>query len=401
MNEQRFRYLFNRHFQKLATEDEKAELYQYAAGDEYNELLKSLIEETWNEEIPVSEQSEEKANEIFIKILEHKEFDTKVIPIKRRNWARVAAAAVIFILLGLGIAKMTGLFDKKQTEIATLQPQEKRFKNDVAAPGKPKATITLANGNTIELNSLNAGTIAQQGNVNVSKTADGKIIYNGSSKEVAFNTLNNPKGSTVIDITLADGSQVWLNAGSSVTYPVAFVGNERKVQMTGEAYFEITHNASKPFKVSVAGNKEEVEVLGTHFNINAFDDEAEIKTTLLQGKVRVSSTSNTKPQTTNLTPGQQSVFNPSTNNPLTITTPNLEQVMAWKNGFFDCNGLNAESIMKQVARWYDVQVTFKGTIPQDKFVGRIPRTVSLVNVLKVLELNGIHFTIEGNKITVL
>ncbi len=323
-----------------------------------------------------------------------------VIPFFKRRWVRgVAAAAAVII----GIAGATFLIFNpgKKVEFAKTEPQEKRFKNDVAAPMKAKATITLADGTTVALDSVTYGTLATQGNVNVMMTADGRILYREQGQgqgQIQYNTLSNPRGSKVIDMTLADGSRVWLNAGSSVTYPVAFVGNERNVKITGEAYFEVTHNTAMPFKVS----KDEmtVTVLGTHFNVNAFEDEQNSKVTLLEGKVLVSATINNQPQTTNLSPGQQAVVT-SNGQLTTYNAADLDEVMSWKNGKFYFDGADIKTMMRQLSRWYNVEVEYKADI-KSSFVAKISRDEPVTELLKILELtNLVHFKIEGNKITVI
>jgi len=318
--------------------------------------------------------------------------DTKV----RRlfPWKRVAAAAVILLLLSVG---GYFYFNNSEKQIAKTETQQQRFKNDVTAPGRANATVTLIDGKTVALDSFANGTLATQGNVRVIKTADGKIIYqpssNGSQTTLQYNTLSNPKGSKVIDMTLGDGSRVWLNAGSSVTYPVAFSGNERKVKITGEAYFEVAHNAAMPFKIQKG--EAEVTVLGTHFNINAYDDEDAIRVTLLEGSVK---TSIGNGQSATLIPGQQAQI---TSDIKVVNNIDIEQVMGWKNGkFVFGESMGLTEIMRQVSRWYDVDIEYNTNINQS-FGGSISREVNVSKVLEKFELTGrVHFVIEGRKVTV-
>jgi transmembrane sensor len=314
------------------------------------------------------------------------------------NWYRVAAAAVIVLMLSV-----SGYFyfnKKSEPVIAKSHPSSSSGQNDIPAPASSKAMITLADGTTVTLDSVTSGTLAKQGNVNVIKTADGKIIYNGSATEVAYNTLTNPRGSQVVDITLADGSRVWLNAGSSIKYPVAFIGKDRPLEMKGEAYFEVAHDAKKTFTVSVKGMN--VQVLGTHFNINAYDDENVIRTTLLDGSVRVSTVN--RQQSTVIKPGQQARVlsgGTSTGSVSVVNNIDVDEVMAWKNGLFHLNAADIETIMRQVARWYNVDVRYEGKVKQ-VFYGTIPRSASAANVFKVLEeTGGVHFKIEGKKVIVM
>jgi len=316
-----------------------------------------------------------------------------VIPLVKRTWFRLAAA-VILVLVTAGVYYILNN-DYENKSITKTEPQETRFKNDVAAPAGTKARITLADGRTVSIDSLT--TLTQNG-VSVTKTTDGKIIYDGSAKEMVYNTLSNPRGSKVIDMTLADGSHVWLNAGSSVTYPVAFIGNERKISITGEAYFEVAHNTAMPFKVSKG--EIDVTVLGTHFNVNAYDDEVNMKVTLLQGSVQV----NKGNGNSLLKPGQQATISnsPLGDGGITVhSNVDLDEVMAWKNGVFKFKDATIELLMRQVEKWYDVEIVYEGKI-SNHFVATIPRNVTVANVFRILEeTGGVHFKIDGKKVTVM
>ncbi|MEP7375970.1 MAG: FecR domain-containing protein [Chitinophagaceae bacterium] len=321
------------------------------------------------------------------------------------GWWRKIAAAVAVVVLGTGAYFMFFNKTAKQTEI--VQTQQERFRNDVEPPKEIRAMITLADGRKVYLDSATNGSLAVQGNVKLVKLSNGQIAYQASPNPSAggeqYNTLSNPRGSKVIDMTLSDGSHVWLNAGSSVTYPVAFIGNERKVSITGEAYFEITHltptlstsgEGAVPFIVEKGDMQ--VRVLGTHFNVNAYDDEADIKVTLLEGSVAVSRESSV----VRIKPGEQAQVGPST--PLRVTANvDVEEVMAWKNGKFVLDDASIESIMHEVERWYDAEIIFKEKINYH-FVGSLPRDVPVSKLLMMLELTGrVRFLVEGKKITVM
>jgi ferric-dicitrate binding protein FerR (iron transport regulator) len=211
---------------------------------------------------------------------------------------------------------------------------------------------------------------------------------------VDYNTLSNPRGSKVISLTLSDGTRVWLNAGSSLRYPASFASSavNREVKITGEAYFEVAHDASKPFIVSK--NDVSVTVLGTHFNVNAYDDESDIKITLLEGSVRVNKGSNTGL----LKPGQQAQVSSSVK---VLNNTDVEQVMAWKNGKFSFNGSDIKTVMRELARWYDVNVEYKDEIKETFFV-KLDRNTNMSNVFRILQTTGaVHFKIEGKKVTVM
>lgn len=269
--------------------------------------------------------------------------------------------------------------------------------NDIA-PGKDGAILTLSNGQKIILDNAGNGNIASEGNTHVVKQ-NGQLTYEGAQSaatagHLLFNTMSTPRGRQY-SVVLADGSKVWLNASSSITYPTAFAGKERRVQITGEAYFEVAHNAGKPFRVTLP-NGHLVEVLGTHFNINAYDDEAEVKTTLLEGSVKIDASI--------LKPGQQAaITHDSRPDSYRVTIKDnidLESVIAWRNGYFSFNNTDLQTVMRQLARWYDVNVVYEGHIDDIRFGGEIGRTLSLQQVLSILDDTRIHYSIEGKKLLI-
>jgi transmembrane sensor len=329
----------------------------------------------------------------------------------RRLWIRwVAAAGILFVIgsLWLVVDRWRGRSTPGQQQAAAVQ--------DVA-PGGDKAVLTLADGSTILLDSAGNGLIAQQGATGIRKIG-GQIVYDASHSPLTtdhspvYNTMSTPRGGQY-QLTLPDGSRVWLNAASSITYPTAFTGDERRVHITGEVYFEVASlpltpsggggiNGKMPFIVSIDG-KAEVEVLGTHFNINSYSDDESIKTTLLEGKVKVV---NRESATGNggsiiLKPGEQAIA--VSHSPLTIDhSPDIDKVMAWKNGFFNFEGASLTEVMKQLERWYDITVVYEKGVPNIEFFGEISRKVSLADLVNVLKDVGVHFRIEaGRKLVVL
>ncbi len=383
---QRFIYLFQRYFDKTCSAQEKEELLGYLLQSQYDDSLRQLLVDTWEHEIPDYKQDDEKADAIFHTIINSMEKPkVKRIFILRR----IAVAASIILAIGIGSYLLFINKSGKQTEIVKTTPA------DVSAPDKTKAQITLADGRTIYLDSATNGELVQQGNIKLVKLDNGQIAYQTASgeiiKEVQYNTLTNPRGSKVIDMELSDGSRVWLNAGSSVTYPVAFVDNERKVSITGEAYFEVAHDLNKPFIVSKGETA--VQVLGTHFNVNAYDDESDIKVTLLEGSVKVSKGN----ESSLLKPGQQANVNNTIN---VINGADLDQVIAWKNGKFSFSNSDLKAIMREVMRWYDVEVVYEGNVADRFFTADISREKSLASMLKIFEQSNISFEIEGKKIIV-
>lgn len=268
------------------------------------------------------------------------------------------------------------------------------YKNDVA-PGNNKAVLTLGDGSTVTLDSA-GNQVIQQGNTSIQQRS-GLLQYksSGATTGISYNILTTPRGGK-FRIVLPDGTAVWLNAASSIRYPVAFAGKERRVEISGEAYFEVARNAAMPFIVS-ANSRAEVEVLGTHFNINAYQDEAAINTTLLEGKVKVS-TGNDAGRV--LKPGQQASLN-AAGALQVLNEIDTAQIIAWKEGWFQFHMATLPDVMRQLSRWYDVDVSYPANIPDRAFEGRIQQDLTLTQVLKILERYQVHFHVEGRKITVL
>lgn len=303
------------------------------------------------------------------------------------RWWWVAASIILFI----GVSVAFYLFPKKNNNISIVATQ------DVAAPITSRATITLADGTTVYLDSLNNGTVAQQGNTKLIKLSNGQIAYqteDGQVKqELQYNTLSNPRGSKVIDMKLSDGTRVWLNAGSVIKYPLAFIGNERPVEISGEGYFEVAKSKDKPFTVKT--NQLKVQVLGTHFNITAYTDDVENKVTLLEGAVKVAAAA----KQVVLAPMQQAKI--SFDGALNINTDvNVDEVLAWKQNQFYFEETSLKDVMKQIERWYDVQVTIDANVPNKKFTGKMYRNMNVSEIFKILEGLDVHFKIDGKKIVV-
>jgi len=321
-----------------------------------------------------------------------------------RRWRSVAAAACIIGMAGLGV-----YFWSLQHKVAAGgHPVIEASIADVKAPVTNRAMITLSGGQKVYLDSAANGTLATQGKTNIVKTADGVIAYEGEKESksdlvIQYNTLDNPRGSKVIRIALPDGSNVWLNAASSLTYPTEFNGKERKVTITGEAYFEVAHDATRPFIVSKGATA--VQVLGTHFNVNAYDDESVIKVTLLEGSVKVSldaTPEGVKRSTTKsavIRPGDQAQVGTTIS---LFTGVDTDEVIAWKNGRFQFAGASIEEVMGQISRWYDVDIEYQAKPKEQHFAGGISRDVNVSNVFKILEsTETMHFEIEGKKVIVL
>ncbi len=311
----------------------------------------------------------------------------------------IAAIILLFISTGLYFYSNRVISEPEQfTEIDV--------RNDIL-PGYNKAILTLADGSKISLDDAANGLLASQGNIAITKTENGQIVYEKNnvdkskfiSHRSAINTIQTPKGGKY-QIRLPDGSKVWLNSASTLIYPTTFAGNERKVQLKGEAYFEIAPNKNVPFRVE--SDNQIVEVLGTHFNINSYDDEDYVKTTLLEGSVKVilSSNPNEISKTKLLKPGEQSLTK-SSQSGIRIENADTEKAVAWKNGYFKFRNTPIKEIMREIERWYDVELIYEGKIPSDEFTGFISNDVKISAVLKIMEESGgVKFSVKGKKLKV-
>ena len=310
--------------------------------------------------------------------------------------SRIAAAVVLFVLSAAAwywwqVTPMDG----ESTDLV--------FQNDVE-PGGDRAVLTLGDGTQILLNEANTGIIATEGNTSIHKSGEGMITYDaykgeeeGSSQKldietITFNSISTPGGGQY-KVVLPDGSEVWLNALSSIRFPTRFIGAQREVEITGEAYFEVKSNTNQPFWVR--SGDQVVKVLGTRFNLQAYFDEGAIRTTLLEGSVSVKSGS----KQVQITPGQQVINNLNEN--LKVKEVDAEQAVAWKNGLFQFWNTELEEIMRQLSRWYKIEVEYVSPVYGRTFTGFISRDVTISNVLKMLEEAGdVRFGVEGNLVLV-
>ncbi|MBN8859218.1 MAG: FecR domain-containing protein [Sphingobacteriales bacterium] len=308
-----------------------------------------------------------------------------------RKWLRYAAA-IVFLAGAAFIFRVT-TSDKKPLNKADVVDAA----NDIL-PGRDKAVLTLADGSKIVLDNVAEGQIGRQGDISILKLPDGALKYQedqdnpaAADAPVSYNTITTPNAGQYA-LTLPDGSGVWLNAASSMTFPTRFNKAERRLSITGEVYFEVARDAARPFIVQV--NKEStVEVLGTHFNINAYSNEPSVKTTLLEGKVSVKKGG----ETGILLPGQQAII---TDKITLEKNVDVEQVMAWKNGFFNFEQVDLSELMRQLERWYDIKVVLQGNLPEIRFKGKMYRNERLSTVLNFLEGSGLAFRMEGKTLTV-
>ncbi|MGJ1228091.1 FecR family protein [Sphingobacterium siyangense] len=368
--------LFERYLNNHASREETAELFQYFQDTNNKEALEQMIENQLE-----SRDKEELIDKMILdRVFGKIDLDTEPQNITSPTWYKITGVAAAIIL----IISISYLFLNRSTY------------NDHTAtiiePGRDKATLVLSSGKTIVLEDVANGKLTEELGTTIEKTEKGGINYKiegNTDVRIAMNLLNVPKGGQ-FQITLSDGTKVWLNSNSSLKYPSAFSASERRVELKGEAYFEVSKNKQKPFIVETSLQK--VEVLGTKFNINAYDDESSTQTSLAEGSVRVSCKNNT----TLLKPGQQSTL---TDQNIAVRSINLDQVLDWKNGDFNFSNNNLKEIMRKISRWYNIEVIFEGPISQETYVAQISRKKRLNDVLRALQLSGsIKYSIRNNKL---
>lgn len=400
MTPEQFRDLLQKFQRQEMTPPELESFLEAAAGGQYETLLEEDLTQGLKAATYPGVSSTERMEKVYQQFLEKKkpekkkekpERNGKAALIRRFRWT--AAAAILLSVV------MTGVFyyrhrpaPARMDETAGLQQLAPEV-----PPGGNKATLTLASGARITLDSAHSGELTRQGNMRVIQLDSGRLAYQpqaGASQSLEYNTITTPRGGQY-RVVLADGTQVWLNAASSLQYPTAFTGNTREVILQGEAYFEVAPRADKPFIVQT-GKDTRIEVLGTHFNVTNYPDEKNILTTLTQGAVRVDAGK----ESHLLSPGQQARATalPEGGTRLTITSDiKPEQVMAWKDGLFDFQDMPFDRVMRQLSRWYDIDVVYEDGVPDIKFEGQLGRDVNLSRILFFFQKVGVHYHMEGNR----
>jgi Fe2+-dicitrate sensor, membrane component len=378
--------LFRKLINNTCSPGELDEILDWLQSPENQEAAKQLIAQEFSSrpELPDSDTIRERLDNRLQDILRP--------PVRRSiapYWWWAAAAVVI------AFVARTVLLAPQQVEPSAQQTVQLTYSDP--QPGKNGAILTLADGRSLVLDSMADGLVASQGNTHITLN-NGRVLYginkDGSSIPAGMNTLRTPRGRQY-QLQLHDGTKVWLNAASSITYPTVFNSKERTVKVTGEVYFEVVKNKAAPFKVELA-DKTKVEVLGTHFNINAYDTESSFNTTLLEGAVRIR-TKNGSPVL--MKPGEQVQVHGQ--EVKLVKNVNLEHVMAWKNGLFSFADANLETVMRQLSRWYDVDVMFEGPVPHIEFNGEIDRNLTLSQVLNGLSATRINYKIKDEKTIVI
>lgn len=372
MNRETIYSLIQKHQQRIATDAEKQALANWYSS------VSSQDSEFPEEEDDVHE-------EILMRLLNEIDFQKKR-SVNYKGWA-VAASLLIMLTAGTIL-----FFNKYKTAQNQTIAQEHPIR-----PGGNKAILVLANGSKVLLTDVATGKIAQQSGSQITKTADGKLVYSANPNAVKntlpqYNTMQTPKGGQY-QLLLSDGTRVWLNAESSIKYPVSFDSfNERRVELTGEAYFEVAHNKALPFRV--VSNKQVIEVLGTHFNVNAYPDEQNTTTTLLEGAVKIIAGD----KNATLKPGQEADLTTT----FKISTVDPREAIDWKNGNFRFNEEPLESVMRQIARWYDVKIVYEDeSVKKETIVAVTTRFANLSALLKIMEqITNDRFIISGSTIRV-
>ncbi len=386
----RFFELIDKYLHHSASEEETAELFLLLQSHVHDEELEQHIEQSWDaekKELPAL--SEHRKAQILSTIFNA---PYPLENIRKRPGAfyryRWLAAACLALLIALGF--LWPLLNTKKQEsraVATTNTIDAAIR-----PGTTQASLTLDDGSTIILNDHPQGELAKQGSTSVIKQDSSTLGYQGATGSDAYNTLRTPRGGQY-NLVLNDGSHVWLNAATALRFPVSFNGNDRTVELDGEAYFEVVHNSQKPFYVKMRDGAK-VEVTGTHFNVMAYNDEPAPEATLLEGSINISKGSLVR----KLQPGQQAIVNSGNISVINKTDP--EESIAWKNGFISFRDADIKTIMREASRWYDVDVEYRGEIPSRFFTGSLLRSASLTDLLHILELSKIKFKIEGRTIIV-
>jgi hypothetical protein len=384
--------------------DEFEQLFDYLRSENDDEHFHYSMDQELRKMKACSTMSKQEKDNIFENILNNENVYQNTDSgrsgiLNIRAWYQIGVAASLLAILSIGLY----LYSNRSvdTQIA-LSDSEILKEKVIIKPGGDKAVLTLSDGSKIILEDAKKGLLANQAGVSIQKTADGELLYSFAKNdinitenipsEVIYNKIETPFGGKY-QINLPDGSKVWLNSASTLRFPAFFSGDTREVELNGEAFFDIAKNPEKPFKVIT--KDQVVEVLGTQFNINSYSDEESFKTTLIEGSVKIIY----KDRVVLLSPGQQ--FQPNLKSSKVVEA-DTEEVTAWKDGYFLFKDEDIQSIMRKVSRWYNVEVTYSGDIPDVGFGGNISRSKDIDEVLNVLQLtNAVHFKVEGRRITVM
>ena len=390
--------LLDRYMAGTATQEEIKTLMQWLDKPGNEGEAEQLLQAGWEKFRSTEQPFDAVASERILQSIQG-EVSPKRQPARIFRLLTVAHAAAAVIILSIGGIYLAARAPKPP---ATAKVEKPIIKSRDIPPGTDGAILTLADGRRIVLDSAANGELTRQGNTSVIKQG-GRLAYKGGGSDGGdvnyYNTLTVPRGKQY-QLILPDGSRVWLNAASSIRYPASFTGNTRQVEIAGEAYFEVAKDVAHPFRVNAGETR--VDVLGTHFNITAYEEDEDVKTTLLEGSVKVSRAGGAGNL---LRPGQQARLTKNASGPASaivlVDHAPVGEAVAWKDGIFFFNRSSLQTVMRQIARWYDVQVVYEGDIQPMEFGGKISRNSNLSEVLKILELSKVRFRIENKRITVM
>ena len=386
IEKQRLAYLYQQYLNNRLSVGEQEEWSTALADESLQDTLKALLDDSYYAipEAELQDMQEERSTEIF-DYISHQGGSSGI---KKSLWPRIAVAATVFLAIGAGI----GFYGYQLKQNQSGHP---KIASNIG-PGKNTAILKLANGKLIQLSDQKTGLVIHADDLAYN---DGTMV--GASGKTSTDltkqlSVHTPGGGTY-QVVLSDGTKVWLNSASSIDFPAIFAANSRNrtVRLTGEAYFEVAKDQQHPFIVKT--DNQEVEVLGTHFNVNSYPDEHTTTTTLLEGSVRISG----KGINEHLKPGQQSVLNNKTNQ-LAVQPANLKTAIAWKNGYFRFDGEHIAEVMTKLSRWYNIEVVYQGPVTEEEFSGTISRHINLTEVLKMLSYSGsVQFKIAGRRVIVM
>lgn len=404
MNQDKLEELLNLFVEGEISRLEFDQLLEFIKNSSDEENLNPAVDNVFRKIEKYTALNKEEKELIYKSMIQDNRFEPEhdVEPVKSDRvilgaWDQLGIAASILLLVISGLYFYTNRSLDQKFAVEAQTPNQ-----NIIVPGGDKAILTLSDGSKIILDHAKNGVLANQAGVSIQKTSNGKLLYasangvnslfNNPDVEMVYNKVETPMGGKY-QVNLPDGSKVWLNASSSLRFPALFIGKTREVELTGEAFFDVAKNRSMPFKVIT--KDQIVEVLGTQFNINSYSDEGVIKTTLIEGSVKIIY----KDKVVLLGPGQQ--FLPGASNTKVIDA-DKEEVLSWKNGYFIFKNEDIQSIMRKISRWYNVEVSYSGPIPGVGFGGNISRSKDISEVLEVLQLtNAVHFKVEGRRIIVM
>jgi transmembrane sensor len=394
-----FKYLL-----RQLSEDEQAGLDQWIAASPENQAEFQVLTDRARLKLRMEDYNQVANERIWKKIVNDvPELTAARVKQNKYVWFRVSIAAAVLVALLLGgWLFLTRSFKKSDSQQAVTTTKD-------ISPGGNKAILILGDGTKLVLDSAQHGVLAQQGKTSISKKREGEVIYNANlpagqaGSPLTYNTITTPRGGQY-HVVLPDGSHVWLNAASSIHFPIQFTEKERKVTVSGEAYFEVAKDKTKPFKVMVSpdGNELcEITVLGTHFNVSGYTNESYANATLLEGSINFTVNSENNKQNVKLQPGQQASVKKGNNNVSVINDENAESAILWVKGIFHFEKNNLSSVMRQLSRWYDVDVVYEGVIPEQKITGDAERDIPLSIMLQTLEqMTSVHFKVQGRTVKV-